>query len=160
MPHAWSPAEIRAGALVALLLFGTALWDARGARSDATASSCLHPRELAAHAGHTRRVRCDADLAGSEVRGPARILFGLGIDPNRADAAALEALPGVGPSRAAAIVAGRASAPYRVPTDLLRVHGIGPVTLRRVVDWLAFPDAERARAETGSLPRSPRERLP
>jgi competence protein ComEA len=66
------------------------------------------------------------------------VLFGLGIDPNRADAATLEALPGVGPARAAAIVAGRAEGAYRSLADLGRVPGIGPVTLRRSAAWLSF----------------------
>jgi competence protein ComEA len=82
-------------------------------------------------------VQCDAD-AGAPVRGPARVLFGLGLDPNRADAAALEALPGVGPARAAAIVAGRARGDYRSLADLGRVPGIGPVILRRAAPWLTF----------------------
>ena len=72
------------------------------------------------------------------------MLFGLGIDPNLADAAALEALPGVGPARAEAIVAGRAQGAYRTLADLRRVHGIGPVTLRRAAPWLAFPGASGA----------------
>ena len=69
------------------------------------------------------------------------MLFGLGIDPNTADAAALEALPGVGPARAEAIVAGRADGAYRSLADLGRIHGIGPVTLRRAAPWLAFASA-------------------
>ncbi len=99
---------------------------------------CEHPSELAASDGHTRRVACDAAPGGTELRGPARVLFGLGIDPNTADAAALEALPGVGPARAEAIVADRAHGEYRSLADLGRVRGIGPVTLRRAAPWLAF----------------------
>ena len=71
------------------------------------------------------------------------MLFGLGIDPNRASASTLEALPGIGPARAAAIVAARADAPYRALADLGRVHGIGPVTLRRVEPWLSFEPENR-----------------
>jgi competence protein ComEA len=78
------------------------------------------------------------------VRGPARVLFGLGLDPNTADASALEALPGVGPARAEAIVAGRAEGAYRSLADLGRVHGIGRVTLRRAAPWLAFAPAARS----------------
>jgi len=69
------------------------------------------------------------------------VLFGLGLDPNTADAGALEALPGVGPARAEAIVAGRADGAYRSLADLGRVRGIGPVTLRRAAPWLAFAPA-------------------
>jgi competence protein ComEA len=95
-----------------------------------------HPSELEASADHTRRVACEG--SGPELRGPARVLFGLGIDPNTADVSALEALPGVGPARAEAIVAGRAEGAYRSLGDLARVRGIGPVTLRRAAPWLEF----------------------
>jgi competence protein ComEA len=84
-------------------------------------------------------VSCDGGPGGAELRGPARVLFGLGIDPNVADAGALEALPGVGRLRAEAIVAGRAQGAYRRLADLGRVRGIGPVTLQRAAPWLAFP---------------------
>src|SRR5262245_28665147 len=101
-------------------------------------TACPHPSELEAIRGHTRRVTCAGAPGGAEVRGPARVLFGLGIDPNVADAAALEALPGVGPARAEAIVAGRAAGAYRTLADLRRVRGLGPVTLRRAAPWLDF----------------------
>ena len=103
--------------------------------------ACAHPGELEASGGHTRRVLCGDRPGGAAVRGPARVLFGLGLDPNRADAAALEALPGVGPARAAAIVADRARGDYRSLADLGRVPGIGPVTLRRAAPWLTFEAA-------------------
>lgn len=70
------------------------------------------------------------------MRGPARLLFGLGLDPNRAGAASLEALPGIGPARAAAIVEARAQAPFCELADLERVPGIGPGTLRKLTHWL------------------------
>jgi competence protein ComEA len=82
-------------------------------------------------------VEC-AVRGGAPLRGPARVLFGLGLDPNRADAASLEALPGVGPARAQAIVDERAQGAYRSLADLGRVPGIGPVTLRRAAPWLVF----------------------
>jgi len=115
---------------------------------------CAHPGEREASGGHTRRVTCDGASGGGEVRGPARVLFGLGIDPNVADAAALEALPGVGPARAEAIVAGRADGAYRTLADLRRVRGIGPVTLRRAAPWLAFPEA-RSLTGDGTSPEAP-----
>jgi competence protein ComEA len=122
---------------------------------------CAHPSELEANGGHTRRVTCDGARGGAEVRGPARVLFGLGIDPNLADAAALEALPGVGPARAEAIVAGRADGAYRTLADLGRVRGIGPVTLRRAAPWLEFgagpavTGAGSLRGDTGTSPEAP-----
>ncbi|NOX64107.1 MAG: ComEA family DNA-binding protein [Chloroflexi bacterium] len=51
------------------------------------------------------------------------------IDLNRATAAELETLSGVGPKTAAAIIEGR---PYATVDDLLRVKGIGPATLEKL----------------------------
>ena len=56
------------------------------------------------------------------------------IDVNRASAAELSLLPGVGPSLAAAIVADRESrGVFRRPQDLDRVRGIGPAILARIL---------------------------
>ncbi len=55
------------------------------------------------------------------------------VDINRADAAALESLPGVGPATAAAIVAHRDThGPFRTVEGLLDVRGIGPAKLDQV----------------------------
>ncbi len=54
------------------------------------------------------------------------------LDVNAADAGALDALPGIGPSLARAIVAYRdVHGPFRSVDDLLEVPGIGPTTLER-----------------------------
>lgn len=54
------------------------------------------------------------------------------VDINGADASALDALPGIGPSLARAIVAYRdLHGPFRAVNDLLDVPGIGPSTLER-----------------------------
>jgi comEA protein len=55
------------------------------------------------------------------------------VDLNRATAAELEGLPGIGPAKAAAIIADRAtSGPFRSVDDLVRVKGIGPKTLEKL----------------------------
>ncbi len=54
------------------------------------------------------------------------------VDVNRASVAELQHLPGIGPKRAAAIVAERARQPFRNADDLRRVPGIGPKTLARL----------------------------
>jgi len=55
------------------------------------------------------------------------------IDVNHAGAAALESLPGIGPSLAAAIVAYReAHGPFLSVDALLDVPGIGPATLDKI----------------------------
>ena len=56
----------------------------------------------------------------AEVPGPAALLFGRPIDANTADRATLEALPGVGPGRAAAWIVERSKAPFCGPADLER----------------------------------------
>jgi competence protein ComEA len=55
------------------------------------------------------------------------------VDINSADAAALETLPGVGPSTAAKIIADRESnGPFASVDDLTRVSGIGPKKLEQI----------------------------
>jgi competence protein ComEA len=66
-------------------------------------------------------------LAAKKPLGPADR-----IDLNRASAAELMRLPGVGEKRAQAILAARAKQPFRRPEDVLAVKGIGPAWLARV----------------------------
>jgi competence ComEA-like helix-hairpin-helix protein len=55
------------------------------------------------------------------------------VDLNAADVAMLDALPGVGPSRARAIVGYRdAHGPFHAVQELARVPGIGPAALARL----------------------------
>lgn len=59
------------------------------------------------------------------------------IDINTASAQELEALPGIGPKRAADIIAYReAHGPFRVPEDLSKVSGIGESTLEGLIDLI------------------------
>jgi competence protein ComEA len=106
------------------------------------APSCAEPAERAARDGHTIEVACGG---GSPVRGPARLLFGLPLDPNTADPASLEALPEIGPARARAIVAARCARRFESPRELERVAGIGARSRARLEPWLAVdPSAEPA----------------
>jgi competence ComEA-like helix-hairpin-helix protein len=61
------------------------------------------------------------------------------LDINRASVAELTTLPGIGPARAAAIVAAREEAPFRQPGDLRRVPGIGEATFQRLAPLIAVP---------------------
>ena len=101
--------------------------------------ACETPFERAADplSGFTSRVGCEAESAGSQasVRGPARLLFGLRLDLNSASQGALEALPAIGPARAAAIVRARASRRFSSLADLERVPGIGRKTRLGLQDW-------------------------
>ncbi len=65
--------------------------------------------------------------------GRAVLAAGGRLSLNRATAAELEALPGIGPALAARIVAGR---PYRSVDALDAVRGIGPRTLQRLRPWV------------------------
>jgi competence ComEA-like helix-hairpin-helix protein len=73
------------------------------------------------------------------------------IDPNRAAAAELVRLPGIGPSLAGRIVADRDQhGAFASPEDLMRVRGIGPRTLDRIRPFLSFPPPGGGDSLTGS----------
>jgi len=82
---------------------------------------------------------------GADVRlesSGKELVFGLPLDVNRASAPALEALPGVGPVLAAAIVADRESrGPFPDVEALQRVPGIGPVRLAELRDFVTTEPA-------------------
>jgi len=83
--------------------------------------------------------------AGEQARRAAPLAPDERVDPNRASAAELDRLPGVGPSTAAALVRSRQDeGPYRRPDDLLRVRGIGPALLARIRPHLELDDARPA----------------
>ena len=86
--------------------------------------------EFAKSGGEAVESGSSASAAGSGGAGPS-----VGpIDINTADAAALDALPGIGPSTAAKIVADReANGPFSSPEDLGRVSGIGPKKLETLL---------------------------
>jgi len=97
---------------------------------------CDFPREARAVAGWTVDVSCGPDQSADRaLRGPARILFDQPLDLNRADAVALQVLPGIGPGRAAAIVAARSQRPLRTLSDLELIRGIGPKTVAGLGSW-------------------------
>lgn len=102
----------------------------------AVPQGCPTPRELAARGAVSAAATCIGDAGGRRLRGPARLLFGQRLDLNRARAATLEVLPGIGPARAAAIVAERAQRPFASVDELRRVPGIGPHTLARLRPYL------------------------
>ena len=59
------------------------------------------------------------------------------FDVNKASAAELESLPGIGPVMAEDIINGR---PYQTAGDLDRVKGIGPATIEKLRPHLTFPE--------------------
>lgn len=58
------------------------------------------------------------------------------VDLNRATAAELEKLPGLGPRKVDAILELRKKRPFTRVTQLLEVKGIGKKTLERLRPWL------------------------
>jgi competence protein ComEA len=61
------------------------------------------------------------------------------VDVNSATEVELEALPGIGPALASAIVEWRArNGPFSTPDDLLDVPGIGPAKLDGLVDHIVL----------------------
>ena len=88
------------------------------------------PAQIAAAEG-------DGGCAGSTPH-PACATSRLNL--NLASVAALDSLPGIGPTRAASIVQYRAShGPFRSVEDLGQVSGIGPAALARIRDLVSAP---------------------
>jgi len=121
-------------ALSAVLLLSAAGVRARAAGRQPLAPSppvCAH-RVLAGD-GVSSLLACDDALPDGEqvvagqdrgrMSGPGLRLLGLPVDLNRSSMEDLQALPGVGPKLAERISAAR---PYRCPSDLRQVEGIGP----------------------------------
>lgn len=88
---------------------------------------------LVAAEGRGRAPPCPCEA----LPGRLRLLLALPIPLGTASAADLEALPGIGPVRAAAIAADRARrGPFARVEELERVRGIGPATLARLRPWV------------------------
>ncbi len=76
-----------------------------------------------------------ADETMPEAAGP--------IDINMADAAALQTLPGIGETKAAAIIAHReANGPFATVDDLQNVKGIGEKTLEKLKEQITVGASE------------------
>lgn len=65
------------------------------------------------------------------------------INPNTASVASLVRLPGIGPSRAAAIIEYRkgftdSEMAYKNCKDLQKIKGIGPKTAEKIRPWVCF----------------------
>jgi competence protein ComEA len=82
-----------------------------------------------------------ADAPADSARGEGAVVQvgGNKVDINTATEATLETLPGIGPSKAAAIVRFRTEhGPLHTANDLLQVPGIGPATVARLAPYLNF----------------------
>lgn len=112
--------------------------------SDRPSFVCEFPHEVTSEGGWTTDVGCDGTEVtdGKRLRGPARLLFGLTLDLNRADEQALEVLPRIGPRRAAAIVHAREEAAFTSVAELARVRGIGAKTIEGLSGWVGVGGSE------------------
>jgi hypothetical protein len=119
----------RAGLVMSSALFGLAL-----PRPDASPEPCRRPALRV-----PGEVLCEpAGESRLRLEGPARRLFDLPIDPNRADAVTLETLPGIGPVRARAIIEERCRRPFAALSELQRVRGLGPARVAALTPLLAL----------------------
>lgn len=81
-------------------------------------------------------------LAAEQERRSRPLEEGETVDVNRAPAADLDRLPGIGPARAARIVADRtANGPFRSLEDLTRVPGLGSRSLAQLKPHLDLPSS-------------------
>jgi competence ComEA-like helix-hairpin-helix protein len=150
-----SDAETRAlGRAATLLLVASTLrwgWQTVGARQAAPPPG---PDGLPELLEESRAAAADARERARPLEAGER------LDPNRASAAELDRLPGIGPATARAIVASREQeGPFAGPEDLVRVKGVGPKALERIRGHLDLsrpaPAAVRAagdRRRTGPGP--------
>jgi competence protein ComEA len=75
------------------------------------------------------------------------------VNINTATAEQLALLPGVGPSRAEAIIQARERRPFRAIQELIRVRGIGRATLDRLRPYIAV-SGETTLTQPIRMPRS------
>ena len=133
------PAESRPGSgfIVALMLWGLAIlfaphW-ATGAGSE---KDCSFPGQVGRRPGGLVEVACfESATEGPTLAGAPGLLFGLPLDLNRAKPVALESLPGIGPSRAQAIVRERCSGGFESLESVARIRGIGRRTVEGLRGW-------------------------
>jgi competence ComEA-like helix-hairpin-helix protein len=92
-----------------------------------------------------RRVAVSLALIG--LLGAAGYAEAAPVDINRASAAELEALPGIGAAKAAAIIEERQTRPFASVEDLERVRGIGPALLAQLREQVTVaPSAAGSKA--------------
>ncbi len=111
------------------------LWlvSAFGAVAIARYEAHVHPPARPAKQLASRTAQVPASVQLSALRD------GRAVDVNRASAAELALLPGVGPSLARRLVDARNRAGgFQRASDLLGVRGIGPKTLQKMLPFLTF----------------------
>lgn len=80
---------------------------------------------------------------------PLGVLAAGSVDLNTADAAALESIKGIGPTRAAAIIEYRNThGPFATVDELVKVPGIGDKSVQQLRDQLNVTSAKKGEART------------
>ena len=117
---------------------GDAVAAAGGALPDASLERVNLARPVAdGEQVHVPRIGEDAPPPSASGVTSQGVLPDGRIDLNRASAEELATLPGIGPARAAAIIAAREEQPFAAPGDLRRVPGIGEATFQRLAPLVA-----------------------
>ncbi|MFZ5452822.1 MAG: helix-hairpin-helix domain-containing protein [Thermodesulfobacteriota bacterium] len=105
--------------------------------AQAGAKAPANLREEKLPSGNKVEVTADGQVRQGRMDGPRLLTLGLTLDLNRATAADLEALPGIGPALASRIVDYRRKHGYfEHLDDLMQVSGIGPKKLARLKPYL------------------------
>ena len=109
-------------------LMGTPVWADHHEAAEETAEAAEETAEVA-------EETAEAAEETPEAAGP--------VDINTADAAALQGLPGIGETKAAAIIAHReANGPFASVDDLQNVKGIGEKTLEKLKEHITVGASE------------------
>jgi tRNA threonylcarbamoyladenosine biosynthesis protein TsaE len=122
--------------LVGLVILALALGGVARLGSPNVDSLCLDAVSVEEDDLGTLRVVCGGAEFGAAPTGVGGLLFGLPMTLDSVSVSQLEALPGIGPSRAQAIVDARREAPFERLGDLERISGIGPKTVESISGWL------------------------
>lgn len=73
-----------------------------------------------------------AQARGAPPPSEGRLEPAFSVNINAAKESELVLLPGVGPSRAQAIIARRTKRPFKRPREIMQIRGIGPKTYERL----------------------------
>jgi DNA uptake protein ComE-like DNA-binding protein len=132
-------------ALVALSGGAVRLWRATHRAEDVVAVAALDQQLERVDSARARSVRRERRVPAARVVHDTAAAAPSGpVDLDRADSAAIETLPGIGPALAARIVANRDSAgSFGAVEVLCDVRGVGPALVKRLRPLVTFSGPRR-----------------